>query len=512
MGRLGISLLMLLFFMSAIPAADVVFTIKDIVVYPQQVALITKEANLGRGNAFSTIVEPNVFPKSVRITEENAKVTGIRINKEQKVAAVKNIIAPLNVRAVLAQNQNKKLQLFTDKGLINGKLIYLGDEVAVLSNVNYKFAFAGALLNESVPFMSIQMGAIQNVMLTEKPDLPDGTKNNAELAAMDAGGIIQPPNYYPSNTNNLELAWKDTGKAPRKATLSYLTKGISWEPVYFLDIENDKQARFMFWAKIANTASWNVTNASMKLVAGSIKLSTYGSDSSYLLDSVSQRAIGGSYPGEEYNGMLQPSISALEEYELYALPGPFSLKAQETNLVPIFEDAVTFQKDLIYDARLENSRSWYNYNSWEQEAEGKVQNVYRIKNGGRTWPVGIVSAYQDGMLIGEDSIEWTPNGKEAKVTVGIAADIEAKRKETVKRFYNEDKKHQDYDYNHKVVITLKNFKKEKTAVKVLDTFASEALNMAATVPYEERPGNLMEWNLNLAPGETKEISYTFMTE
>ncbi|HLC48473.1 MAG TPA: hypothetical protein VJI13_05345, partial [Candidatus Norongarragalinales archaeon] len=369
MGRIGISLLMLLFFMSAIPAADVVFNIKDIVIYPQQVALITKEANLDSGNAFSTIVEPNVFPKTIRIIEENSKVTDIRINKEQKVVAAQNIIASLNVRAVLAQNLNKNLQLITDKGLINGKLIYLGDEAAVLSNVNYKFALAGTLLNESIPFMSLQLGAIQNVMLTEKPDLPNNTKNNAELAARSAGGLIQPSNYYPSNGINLELTWKDTGKAPRKATLSYITKGISWEPAYFLDIENDKQAQFRFWAKISNTASWNVTNASMRLVAGSIKLSSYGGAGGYLGDTSSQRALNSNY-GEEDSGMSgdQPSISSLEEYELYALPGPFSLRAQETNLVPIFEDAVTYQKDLIYDARLESSGSWYNYNSWEQEA------------------------------------------------------------------------------------------------------------------------------------------------
>jgi hypothetical protein len=302
----------------------------------------------------------------------------------------------------------------------------------------------------------------------------------------------------------------DFSTKQRKAQLRYITSGISWEPVYFLDIQNDKQAQFKFLAKIANDNIDNLTNTNVKLVAGSINLLSYNVGNHYYYDTMTQSALqsNAGFASAEYR-YTAPVISALAEYYTYSLPDPISLNPQEIIILPMLDNQVNYKKEYVYDARTDSNRGWYNYNSWEQEASGKVQNIYKIMNEGQTLPMGIVTVYLNGMLIGEDSIQWTPKGKEAKITVGTASDIEAKRKETVKRInfnYN------NYDYDHKIVITLKNYKSEKVTVKVLEAFTPEALNMSANIPYTEKPGNLMEWNIDLNAGQAKDLIYTFMTK
>ncbi len=131
-----------------------------------------------------------------------------------------------------------------------------------------------------------------------------------------------------------------------------------------------------------------------------------------------------------------------------------------------------------------------------------------MRNDNKTWPAGKVAVYRDGLLVGEDGIEWTPRGRKAKITVGAAPDIDVKKLTTSK--VREDRSCCDYD--HSVVLLLKNYKDEAVTVSLLDGFPQQAKDLEASVAYQEQPGNLMTWNVTLAPGEKREIAYTYWTD
>jgi len=195
--------------------------------------------------------------------------------------------------------------------------------------------------------------------------------------------------------------------------------------------------------------------------------------------------------------------TSIGEYEIYNLNRTISLETGETKNIPLFSGIVSFKREYVWDARGETN--YYSYSSWETEKEKNVQVIYEILNEGRTWSHGTVYVYKEGILIGADSIEWTPKGREGKVTVGMAPDIEVKKSHTTKKVAEQ------YKYDHTVTLWLKNYKQEKATVKVMDEFSSSAMNLKATEAYTEKPGNLMEWELNIEPGQEKTVTYTYYT-
>jgi len=128
-----------------------------------------------------------------------------------------------------------------------------------------------------------------------------------------------------------------------------------------------------------------------------------------------------------------------------------------------------------------------------------------VKNEGETWPQGTVNVYRDMYLIGQDQIEWTPMGREAKVTVGYAPDIEVKKRATSKTLDR-------YDYSHAVTLSLKNYKDEPATVEVIDNYPQHAIDFEAGLDYEEKPGNLLYWTITLAPGEQRNVTYSYWTD
>ena len=203
-----------------------------------------------------------------------------------------------------------------------------------------------------------------------------------------------------------------------------------------------------------------------------------------------------------------PSSFSMEEFVVYTIPYKVSLIKGETKKIQLQTSDVEIVEEFVYDAtHLRPQRNYYS--TWNGEEVGKVKKILKVKNNGKTWPAGTVHVFQDYMLIGQDGIEWTPKGREAKVTIGVASDIVAKKKVTVKEISPEDRHHDDYEY--KITILLTNYKDEEVTVKVFDNFASNALDLTSNPDFEEKPGNKMSWEITLKPGEEKEIVYNYET-
>lgn len=483
--------------------AETPFVLKSVTVYPQNVALLNSEADVSQGNEFSTTLEQQAITSSLRLNVNGESADDVRIVKKEVKTEQKTEQKKVWSLTDLFE-KDKRIRLIMGDEDIEGTVISTYGDLLFLSGVRNRKT------NEDIAFMSVKIGGIDNVLLSSVPVLPDKETISPQVTSYSP--------YYPVDPQDLLLSWRDAKSGQRKVKLSYLASGYSWSPVYVLDTTEQptglfgkETAKFGFFAQI--TVQRNVTDALFRLIAGQIRLSLsgYSSRDYEYSDTMAQSELRYTINAPSTVGSSLPSVSSLAEYEVYEMLERLSMKKGETLMKPIFDGNVRFEKLYVYDARSSNS-GWQSYNNWEQESDGKVQRIYVIYNEDKTWANGIVSVYQDGILIGQDSIEWTPKGREAKVTVGLAGDISASKKETVKKFLDTKLKYESWDYAHTVTISMKNFKKDSVTLRILDSYPRDAKEFSSEVDFKETPGNVMEWNIDLKGGEEKMIKYSYVTD
>jgi len=478
------------------------FDIKEIVIYPHGIVLIRKEATVDSGSKFYTDFEGSAFPGCVRILEDGATVKDITIKNNYRMYSTSGT-DPFSINMLLKDNVGNVVELVTSDAFYQGEILGVLNGFIFLKNVKFTKLFGETIEQRNVSFICLKLVDIQNIILMNEPNLPDLSED------VD-------PNI--DNSPKTRIKWEDTGGGSRKVTLLYMISGISWKSEYYLDtytpfedqVEDD--SRLEHWAIINNNLDIDLTDVNVRLVAGDIKLqnpgNVYDNDEFYRMTAAQLyiNSYGGIGAGS--SGPSQPSIFTMQEFEVYTLPYKITLKKGETKQIQIQTCDVEIVEEFVYDAtHFKPSRN--NYRPWDGEAVGKVQKILKMKNNGKTWPQGMVNVYQDYMLIGQDGIEWTPNGREAKVTIGVASDIVAKKKATVIET-SPDNRYDD-DYKYTITILLTNYKDKQATVKVFDNFISDALELTSNPDFEEKPGNQMAWEITLGPGEEKQIVYTYET-
>ncbi len=487
------------------------FEIKDITVYPEDVILVTKEATIGSGEKFFTEVEGSVYPGAIRVIEKDSYVKDITVrysggvrNRFSMIPVAPNLNS-WSLQTLLKDNYGKKVEIITDDGIYEGEILLTLNGYVFLSDVYFQKIFADKIVSKNASFICLKSNNIQNIVLFEEPELPE--ENEEEEP------VVEPVDNSPKT----RICWSDSGGSQRKVILLYLASGVSWSSEYFLDTyafssDGEKQdPNLEHWARIKKNLGYDLTDVNVKLVAGKIKLDThsnYGNNYAWATHAqmMMPEAVGYSGSGSSSSRPATPTSFSMEEYEVYVLPSKISLKTGETKLIQIKNDDVEIEIDYVYDAtHLLPQRNYYR--TWEKEEKGKVQKIFKIKNNDKTWPNGKVNVYQDYMLIGQDTISWTPRGREAKVTIGVSSDIEVKKQVTVKKINPEDRYNDDFNYT--ITLNLHNYKDEEVTVRIFDNFNSRALDLSSDTSFEEQPGNKMEWMVTLEPGEEKDITYKY---
>ena len=483
------------------------FEIKEVVVYPHNIVLFRKEATVTSGSKFYTEFEGDSFPGCVRIIEEGSTVKDITIKNDFNYKMISTSGSnTFSISKLLKDNVGKTIELITSDAFYSGKLFWIQNSFVFLRNVHLIKMLGEVSQERNVSFLCLKTSDIENIVLMEEPDLPEmEEEGNSELVSTN--------NKKPKT----RITWEDTGGSSRKVTLIYIISGISWKSEYFLDTytpfedETEDNSHLEHWASITNNLNIDLVDINLRLVAGDIQLQNSGSniDSEfYRMNSAQFYLDAYSDIGGRSSGSASPSSFTMQEFIVFTIPYKVTLKKGETKQIQIQTCNVEIVEEFVYDATHLTPRR-NSYSTWNGEESGKVKKILKIKNNGKTWPEGIVNVYEDYMLIGQDGIQWTPKGREAKVTIGIASDIEVKKKATVKKLNPENKYDDDYDYT--ITIEIKNFKDKQVTVKVFDTFLSDALDLTSKPDFEEKPGNQMSWEITLKSGEEKNIVYTFET-
>jgi len=313
------------------------------------------------------------------------------------------------------------------------------------------------------------------------------------------------------------LAWKIAATEPLKgeAELGYITGGLSWLASYNLvSPEKGGTIDLTGWITMQNNSGRDFTGARTKLMAGDVSKFTPA------MDSAMPRRMMAMAAAPEADAVTE---KAFDEFHLYTLPRPVTLRDRETKQVE-FARASGVQSEVlyIYDA-LGDSLGRYGgadarfraaAEEMGSDSQNKIAVVREIKNSkennlGIPLPKGRVRFYRaDGDQLeftGENFIGHTPADETIKLRTGDAFDLVGERKRTLFRVDNANRR-----TTEEFQITLRNRKKEPATIRVREQLYRSANWQVSknSAPFEKLSSSEIEFRIPVPAGAEEKISYT----
>jgi hypothetical protein len=312
------------------------------------------------------------------------------------------------------------------------------------------------------------------------------------------------------------LDWIIRSDAPAKfdAELSYVTGGMTWSADYnVVAPETGDLLDLVGWVTLDNQSGKQFDHARIKLVAGDVnKMQPAGFGRSY-----------GAHLGTG-GALAPPAVTerSFEDYHLYSLPLPTTLRDRETKQVEFLRaSGISSQRLYVYDGSLvdrnqlgQDLRRMPQYGT---ESNPHVWVIREFANSkanqlGMPLPKGRVRFYrrdQDGQLefTGENEIDHTATGETIRVYTGDAFDITGERKQT--QFQIQDS-YASGSVDESFEIKLRNHKKEPATVRVVEHLYRWH-NWAITREsdsHRQADSRNIEYEVTLQPDQEKVVAYT----
>lgn len=337
--------------------------------------------------------------------------------------------------------------------------------------------------------------------------------------------------------------------AEQPVAVSYLSKGITWVPSYVVDISQPNEALLSAKAEIINEIE-DLDNVHVDLVTGFPYLQ-FGDiitplakkeDLSQFLTALGRGYSEGRRP-PEYAGVAMQQRSDLgargpsgppptpiygsaaagvsaEDLFLYPLDG-VTLKRNSVGYYPLFTERVAYEH--IYEWDIPDYVSQEDRYQ-ERPAEEKREIVWhslRLKNSTRVpWTTAPAETMQNGQILGQATLNYTPVGGETVLKITQALGIQAEETELETEREIEVVRRYGSSYDRVTIegeLRLKNFVAEKVTVRITKTLTGEVQTSAPEARVEklakglrqENPRSRLTWQIVLESGEEKEISYVY---
>ena len=315
------------------------------------------------------------------------------------------------------------------------------------------------------------------------------------------------------------LSWQLAADKEAKldAELGYITGGLSWQSAYNLvSPEKGDTLDIVGWVTIDNQSGKTFDGAKVKLMAG---------DVSKLEPGVQQ--LGEMRAMAAYDGFAEQkevTEKAFDEFHLYSLPRPVTLRNRETKQVEFLRaTGVKAQTIYVYNGadiggnryRGWNDESIRNDRDYGTKSNPKVW-VYREfkntkENGlGLPLPKGRTRFYREDSadrrieFTGENNIDHTAEGETVRIYTGDAFDIVGERKRTDYVLSNRNDQIEEA-----FEIKVRNRKKEPVEVRVAERMY-RWINWTITEKSDEfvkTDDRNVEFRVTLKPDEERVITY-----
>jgi hypothetical protein len=250
--------------------------------------------------------------------------------------------------------------------------------------------------------------------------------------------------------------------------ISYLMRGPTWKPTYFVDLET---SHLECWATIQNVENWN--NFTLVLVSGGPHIVYKGPVLKPYIDMYAEGMVQSS-PSIEFTS------TTIDEYHEYTYDAKLSFEKGTFVKLPLFSGTVSLRQEYFWEG-------------------GEVLNRYHINNTlSEPLAAGTVEFYRDETWVGEDSIPYTPMKGESIAIVNYAFDIKVTREVT---------KSID-QHNHDlrgIKITIRNHKTMN--IQILIEQEINGYTLVTSTPKGTRVGSTLSWVMNVDADGSATIYY-----
>ena len=302
----------------------------------------------------------------------------------------------------------------------------------------------GIILQDDNGEVTVVSGNVQEVSF---PDLPDGL-------------ITKPTLVW-------QLLADEAGS--QQVEITYLTGGISWQSDYVVLLDSDETSIDLDgWVTMRNTSGTSYEDALLKLIAGDL-----------------QRLAQNSFAARDMVFAAEAELAAAPveqreffEYHLYEVPRPVTVRNNENKQIEFVSATdVPAAKFFVYDGVQCRYNYWYctfygypqTEPSYGVASNPKVMVIleFDTEQAEADLPKGRVRVYQEdidgaALLIGEDSIDHTPEGETVRLYVGDAFDIVGERIQTDFRRPSNKSLEEAFE------VTLRNHKDEAVEVRIVE--------------------------------------------
>ena len=284
--------------------------------------------------------------------------------------------------------------------------------------------------------------------------------------------------------------------------LKYITDGINWKADYVGELSSDdKKMDLTGWVTVDNKSGATYKNAKLKLIAGDVrKIQKY-------------RHYDMTFTAEMKKAAGAPQFveKPFFEYHIYTLNRPTTIKNNQTKQIMLLTaSGIPVIKKYIYDGAVYR---YYHYDNWRKvpyNDKVEVRVVFENKkenNLGIPLPKGKVRFYKRDtdnttQFIGEDYIDHTPKNEKVELTLGKAFDIKGERKVV------EHKRISSRVYQDTYQIKLRNHKKEKVEIEVIEHLYGDWEIVKSSQKYEKVDANTIKFVVDAFPEKEVVITYT----
>ena len=469
-----------------------------------------------------------------------------------KEVEAKELVEATTVVDLLKGNIGRKVKVyFIDKPDVNveAKLLKVTQEQRNLSPNPYA---PGRIINTENPGYY----GIRNMVFlgTDQGQIAVSADRIARVDFTDK----EPAAKYEKKSSRMQLDISlKKAAGGQKITVSCLAKGATWVPSYMIDITEPNNAKIAAKAEVMDEIC-DLNGVDVKFVTGfpNLKFADIVSPIAMkenlaqflqsLIRGQSERgqALGGIYNMPNvvaqqrmaFDSMsiegempVMPAYGAAEmgksAEDLFLYPvDKVRLAKGEVGYFPLFTETVPYKH--IYRWEIPNyinAEGGY-YDQGRQQRELEQQEVWhciRLDNVMKLpWTTAPAEIVKDGVILGQDTLNFTPVKEKGTVKITRAMNIKAEQIELEK-----DRKHnaaQWYNTNWDLVtvegkLSVTNNQDKPITLEVTKSLSGEVKAMQPEAKLEKLAKSLrmvnansrLTWTIELVPGEQKEIGYTY---
>ncbi|EME67712.1 hypothetical protein H261_22103 [Paramagnetospirillum caucaseum] len=274
----------------------------------------------------------------------------------------------------------------------------------------------------------------------------------------------------------------------RDLDLSYAADGLAWSSQASGELKGDRLA-LTVWADLSNASGVDFTDATIRLVAGSIQA---GGGAPKMM---AARAMA--------DAAALPSREAAGPYHVYTLPRPVSLRDGESRQVPLLPPTqVTVSRELVIEPQGPHLFLSRALDSRPLHPVLRLSFANTAKAGlGKPLPAGPVRVTMRGpggeaILLGEDHLPALPEGAEARLTLGQAFDLTARRMQTDFQKVSAEVTESAWE------VRLANGGDQAATVTLREAFRGDWLVLDESLPHVKESAALVRWTIPVpAKGE-----------